>query len=249
MVSSTLSYDNLSRSEKILLQNGIRPIFKNKVTASISQKTNQDKNSTSFKLNDQSDTSGVNVALSITVQEKEKINDLKKREQEVITHENAHKQTGGQYAQSPNYTYTTGPDGKKYITDGSVNISLSEESTPDETIAKMEQVRSAALAPSEPSSADLKVANEAAQIAKKAQAEKNEQLLENPNSLNKDDIVASTSSIEPTTSNIGNLTNEAISSDSNNERNILKSTILAIQRRYQASYAPRNLGSRINSYS
>ena len=73
MVSSTLSYDNLSRSEKILLQNGIRPIFKNKVTASISQKTNQDKNSTSFKLNDQSDTSGVNVALSITVQEKEKM--------------------------------------------------------------------------------------------------------------------------------------------------------------------------------
>lgn len=98
------------------------------------------------------------------------IDELKTREQEVITHENLHKRVGGQYAQAPQYSYTRGPDGKSYVTDGSVSISLSEEKNPEDTIKKMDQVKKAALAPAKPSSADLNVASEATRIAAEARA-------------------------------------------------------------------------------
>lgn len=104
----------------------------------------------------------------LTEAELQEIEDLKQRDREVQIHENQHKTTGGAYAQSPSYSYTTGPDGKQYITDGSVSISLSEEKTPAATIKKMEQVYRAALAPAEPSGADRNVASEAVRIANRA---------------------------------------------------------------------------------
>lgn len=104
----------------------------------------------------------------LTKAELQEIEDLKQRDREVQIHENQHKTTGGAYAKSPSYSYTTGPDGKQYITDGSVSISLSEEKTPTATIKKMEQVYRAALAPAEPSGADRNVASEAVRIANRA---------------------------------------------------------------------------------
>lgn len=103
--------------------------------------------------------------------EQQEITELKARDQEVRTHEQAHAAIGGQYAGSPQYEYETGPDNKRYITGGEVSIDVSEAGTPEDTIQKMEQVRAAALAPAQPSSQDLKVAAEAAQKASEARAE------------------------------------------------------------------------------
>lgn len=100
----------------------------------------------------------------LTEQEIRQVDKLKSREKEVITHELRHQSVGGQYASAPSYGKEKGPDGRSYITDGSVQISVSEESTPEKTISKMQQVYAAALAPAEPSSADRSVAAKAKSI-------------------------------------------------------------------------------------
>ena len=88
---------------------------------------------------------------------------LQQREKQVIAHEQAHKSVGGQYAGAATYSYTKGPDDKNYITGGEVSIDVSDESTPQKTIPKMEQVRAAALAPVDPSAQDMSVASTATQ--------------------------------------------------------------------------------------
>lgn len=97
--------------------------------------------------------------------------ELKQRDLEVRTHEKAHASTGGQYAASPQFEFKVGPDGRQYATDGEVSIDISEGSTPEETIRKMQQVKAAALAPAEPSPQDLRVAAEASQKSLEARNE------------------------------------------------------------------------------
>lgn len=99
----------------------------------------------------------------LTDAEQKKVNQMKERDTEVRTHEMAHARVGGQYAGAPVYEKEKGPDGKDYITDGHVNIDMSEESTASKTVQKMQQVIRAAKAPAEPSGQDLKVAAEAQQ--------------------------------------------------------------------------------------
>ncbi len=87
---------------------------------------------------------------------------LKARDREVRAHEAAHASAGGAHAGQPSYTYQSGPDGKRYAVGGEVPIDLA--AVPDDpaaTIEKMEQVKRAALAPAEPSSADRRIAAEA----------------------------------------------------------------------------------------
>ncbi|MBF0456967.1 MAG: hypothetical protein HQK99_03630 [Nitrospirae bacterium] len=96
---------------------------------------------------------------------------LKQREQHVINHEMAHESVGGRYAGAPTYTYTKGPDGKSYISGGEVSIDVSKAKTPEETVAKMRQVRASALAPSDPSPQDEDVAQKASQIEAEAEQE------------------------------------------------------------------------------
>jgi hypothetical protein len=106
-----------------------------------------------------------------TEEEQQEISNLEARDQEVRTHEQAHAAAGGQYAGTPQYEYTTGPDNKRYVTDGEVSIDISELNSPEETLRKMQQVRAAALAPAEPSAQDLKVAAEATQKSFEARSE------------------------------------------------------------------------------
>lgn len=96
---------------------------------------------------------------------------LKRIEENVKMHEMAHMAAGGGLAGSPSFEYQTGPDGRQYIVGGEVPIVIKEGRTPEETVMLMEQVRAAALAPAEPSSADRAVAAKAAAIAMKAQQE------------------------------------------------------------------------------
>lgn len=111
----------------------------------------------------------------LTEEEQAEVEDMKDRDAEVRTHENAHKSAGGQYAAAPSYTYETGPDGKRYITDGEVSIDIGEESDPQDTITKMQVVKRAALAPAQPSAQDRQVYAEASQKEAQARQELNEQ--------------------------------------------------------------------------
>ncbi len=105
-------------------------------------------------------------------EEEEKLAKLKTRDQEVRTHEQAHKAAGGQYAGGASYSYQTGPDGRQYAVGGEVSIDLSPvPDDPQATIAKMQQIRRAALAPAQPSSQDQQVAAQAGRIEAKARAE------------------------------------------------------------------------------
>lgn len=96
---------------------------------------------------------------------------LVERDLEVRKHEQAHQATGGEHAGSPTYAFAVGPDGKRYATGGEVAIEIAVvHGDPAATLAKIQQVRAAALAPVEPSSQDLSVARSA--TAKEAQARK-----------------------------------------------------------------------------
>lgn len=101
------------------------------------------------------------------------ISQLKSRDAEVRTHESAHIAAGGRYITGgASYTYQKGPDGRQYAVGGEVGIDSSPiPGKPEETIAKMRIVRAAALAPAEPSGADLAVAGAAAQAEASAVAE------------------------------------------------------------------------------
>ncbi|MGL6007273.1 putative metalloprotease CJM1_0395 family protein [Aeromonas sobria] len=102
----------------------------------------------------------------------QQIQDLVDRDKEVRTHEQAHQSAGGEHASSPTYQFTQGPDGKRYATGGEVQIDTSAvPGDPAATIAKMQQIRAAALAPAEPSAQDLSVARSAAASEAKARKE------------------------------------------------------------------------------
>lgn len=90
---------------------------------------------------------------------KQMVFELRARDSEVRAHEAAHIAAGGGIVKGgASFTYQKAPDGRLYAIGGEVPIDASAESTPEATIQKMQQVRSAAMAPSNPSPADYKVA-------------------------------------------------------------------------------------------
>ncbi|MDQ7983368.1 putative metalloprotease CJM1_0395 family protein [Pseudomonas sp. G34] len=106
-----------------------------------------------------------------TAQEEQKLQlvvaELANRDREVRTHEQAHAAVGGVHAGAPTYTYTQGPDGKRYASGGEVSIDVGAVANdPQATLTKMQIVIRAALAPAEPSAQDRSVASQAqAQMA------------------------------------------------------------------------------------
>ncbi|MBT5073789.1 MAG: hypothetical protein HOJ34_12255 [Kordiimonadaceae bacterium] len=97
---------------------------------------------------------------------------LKKVDQQTRAHEAAHKNTGGQYAGNASYSYTVGPDGKRYAVGGEVPIDVSPiKDDPEATIAKLDVVIAAALAPSQPSAQDRKIAATAVTARNQARTE------------------------------------------------------------------------------
>ena len=89
---------------------------------------------------------------NLSPEEQAQVQELKKLDQQVRQHEAAHMAAAGGYARGgANYSYTTGPDGRRYATGGEVSIDVSAERTPEATIQKMQVVKQAALAPANPS--------------------------------------------------------------------------------------------------
>jgi hypothetical protein len=102
----------------------------------------------------------------------EQITEMKKRDREVRTHEQAHKAAGGAYTGSIRLSYQMGPDGKRYAVEGSVPIDVSPVAgDPAATLRKMEVVHRAANAPASPSSADRSVAAQAQRVTQQARAQ------------------------------------------------------------------------------
>ncbi len=101
------------------------------------------------------------------------IQSLKRRDREVRAHEAAHVAAGGGYIRGgTSFSYQTGPDGKRYAVGGEVGIDTSAvPDNPQATIAKMQQVRAAALAPASPSGQDRAVAAQAARAESQARVE------------------------------------------------------------------------------
>jgi len=104
--------------------------------------------------------------------DQQEIKALQQRDREVRSHELAHASAGGATTGAPSYSFQVGPDGKKYAVEGEVSVDLSPvEGNPRATIAKMQKVYNAALAPADPSIQDTRVANAAAQLIAQAQSE------------------------------------------------------------------------------
>ncbi len=116
-------------------------------------------------------TAGLNQRLSD--EEKDQVEELKDRDKEVRAHEQAHLGASGGLAMGgASFEQQRGPDGRMYAVGGEVQIDTSEGGTPDETIAKAQRIRSAALAPAQPSGQDRQVAAQASRMESEARQEK-----------------------------------------------------------------------------
>lgn len=109
----------------------------------------------------------------LTEEQQQEVRELKQRDAEVRRHEQAHKAAAGAHANGgPTFEYQTGPDGKRYAVGGEVSIDTSPVAgDPQATIAKMQQIRRAALAPAQPSGQDRAVAAQAQSAEQTARAE------------------------------------------------------------------------------
>ncbi len=166
-----------------------------------SNNSNNSKNSSSYLTGEEilasrpEKNSSSNSDKQFTEEEQKQIDELKSRDREVKTHEQAHIAAGGSYVLGgASYDYQTGPDGKQYAVGGSVNIDTSPvEGDPEATIAKAQVVIKAALAPAEPSGQDQKVASAARQMMSDARqkltSQKNAEMNTETESENTDDSV------------------------------------------------------------
>ena len=95
----------------------------------------------------------------LTPEQQRLVEELKRIDQNVRAHEQAHMAAGrGVVTSGANYTYTYGPDGKQYAVGGEVGIDTSAERKPEANIDKGIRIQAAALAPRDPSPQDYRVA-------------------------------------------------------------------------------------------
>ena len=109
---------------------------------------------------------------TLTASQEALIAQLQATDTAVKAHERAHIAAGGGVILSgATYFYQEAPDKRLYAIGGEVSIDTSEGNTPSETISKMQLVRAAALAPSDPSSTDYQVAATASMLQMQARLE------------------------------------------------------------------------------
>lgn len=127
----------------------------------------------SAKLSASTESAGPTKPEDLDLKQQQAVRELQQRDQEVRTHEQAHISAGGPHVSGgASYTYQKGPDGREYAIGGSVSIDTSEvPGDPEASQKKAQTVRRAAMAPSNPSAQDQKVASEAAALEAKATQE------------------------------------------------------------------------------
>ncbi len=104
----------------------------------------------------------------LSEKDEEMIVRLEERDREVRQHEQTHAAALGPYGGRIQYSYQQGPDGKMYAVGGSIEVYVGNGPTPEATLTRARQTRQAAMAASDPSSADSSVAMEAATLEQKA---------------------------------------------------------------------------------
>ncbi len=116
---------------------------------------------------------GIAAQKQLSPEEEAKLAQMKQRDQEVRSHEQAHMRAAGSLATGgPDFDMETGPDNKPYAVGGNVEIDTSRvEGDPQKTIQKARQIQKAALAPADPSAKDRNVAAEARRMELEAQKE------------------------------------------------------------------------------
>jgi hypothetical protein len=166
----------------------------------------------------------------LTQDELKLVTELQKRDKEVRTHEQAHLAAAGQYAAGgASFSYTAGPNGKRYANSGSVPIDLGEEKTPEETIQKMRTVKRAALAPANPSGADRRIAAQASSKEVQAMKEIQTDSLAIPtDSLEEDDDKISSTNLQKTDETETKQTNAQPQQTSNYSRKTMTSAYRSI---------------------
>ena len=108
----------------------------------------------------------------LTAEQRQQIQQLVAIDRKVRDHEQAHLAAAADLARSgASFGYTTGPDNQQYAVSGEVSIDVSPARTPQETIAKAQRIRAAALAPADPSSQDSRVAALAGRMESEARIE------------------------------------------------------------------------------
>jgi hypothetical protein len=108
----------------------------------------------------------------LTASQQALIAELQAIDTKVHAHENAHIAAGGGVIRSGAvFSYVEAPNKKLYAVGGEVGIDTSEGNTPENTVAKMQTVRVAALAPADPSATDYQVAATASMLQMMARLE------------------------------------------------------------------------------
>ena len=111
-------------------------------------------------------------AAELTPEQQQQIAQLQQTDRKVRAHEQAHLSVGADLVRGgPTFSYTTGPDNKRYAVAGEVSIDTTPARTPEETVPKAQHIRAAALAPAEPSPQDQSVAARAGQMELQARLE------------------------------------------------------------------------------
>ena len=123
--------------------------------------------STSEKKSEQETTS-----TELTSSEKALVARLQARDTAVKAHERAHISAGtGVILSGATFVYQKAPDERLYAIGGEVAIDTAPENEPEATVKKMQLVRTAALAPSDPSPTDYQVAATASMLQMQARLE------------------------------------------------------------------------------
>lgn len=113
----------------------------------------------------------------LSQEDAEQVAKLKQIDRQVRQHEQAHLAAAGGLATSgASFTYQKGPDGVNYAVGGEVGIDTSPGRTPEETISRAQTIRSAALAPADPSGQDRAVAAQATQMEQQARMAQAQQI-------------------------------------------------------------------------
>lgn len=150
-------------------------------------KNSVEKSDTSNKTSDNKENQkGQKAPNELSEAERRVVSELAATDAHVRAHEAAHMGAGGGLTSPASYTYERGPDNKMYAVAGEVGISAGEGKTPEETLGKAQQIRRAALAPSDPSPQDLKVAARASSMEMNARAQIMSQKVEEQNARNKE---------------------------------------------------------------
>lgn len=109
---------------------------------------------------------------SLSSSAQSKVDQLKEIDRKVKAHEQAHIAAGGGLIRGgANFSYQKGPDGKLYAIGGDVSIDTSPGRTPEDTVVRAQRIRSAALAPADPSAQDRRVAADASAMELSARGE------------------------------------------------------------------------------